>query len=77
MKYVGAVLFAVALMAGPFLLGSEWGRHDTEAAVAQAFGCGRVYADNNDPALDAWNDDSPCYPAYKAWDKTEWHQGQK
>ena len=36
-----------------------------------AFGCGRVYADNKDPALDASDDQSPCYPYYKAWRESE------
>ena len=42
-----------------------------------AFGCGRFYAGNFDPADDPRDEQSTCYPYYKAWDKTEWHQGQR
>ena len=67
-----AVAVLVALLGGVFI-GAGMMRDHMTPQIGYAFGCGRFYADNNDPALDPRNDESPCYPYYKAWDATEWH----
>ena len=37
----------------------------------EAFGCGRFYAGNFDPADDPRDENSRCYPYYKSWEATE------
>jgi hypothetical protein len=70
---VFAILFA--LIGGVFMgAGMEYDHDRYETGVA--FGCGRFYAGNFDPADDPRDDRSPCYPYYKAWDAQQWHPGQ-
>lgn len=67
---VSLVLASVALS---FILGAGMMLDHDKSQLGYAFGCGRFYADNNEPALDPRDEQSPCYPYYKAWDATEWH----
>ena len=46
--------------------------HDARE-LGSAFGCGRFYAGNFDPADDPRDEQSPCYSYYKAWDAQQWH----
>lgn len=41
------------------------------AKFGEAFGCGRFYAGNFDPADDPRDEHSRCYPYYKTWEATE------
>ncbi len=63
--FVGLILIG----AGVFILGADHGR----AELGSAFGCGRFYAGNFDPADDPRDEQSKCYPYYKAWDAQQWH----
>lgn len=42
-----------------------------QAEFGFAFGCGRHYASNYDPADSPTDMHSKCYPYYKAWEKSE------
>ena len=68
MKWIVAAILVLVL--GSFIAAE----HVREAALSElgfAFGCGRHYASNYDPADDPTDMNSKCYPAYKAWEKSE------
>ena len=74
-RYVGAkamrafifftVLFGVAGIG--WILGADYNARQ----FGYAFGCGRFYAGNFDPADDPRDERSKCYPYYKSWEATE------
>ena len=58
-------MLTIAVLSAVLGAGMEYDHDRYETGFA--FGCGRFYADNRDPALDAADDQSPCYPYYKEW----------
>ena len=62
-------MLGVAIMG--FVLGGGMEYDYNNARVASAFGCGRFYAGNFDPADDPRDEHSRCYPYYKAWEPGE------
>ena len=67
----GGIVGVTLIGIGIFMLGAGMMQDRDAKDFGYAFGCGRVYADNKDPALDASDDRSPCYPYYKAWRESE------
>ena len=65
---IGAMLPAIMLSS---LAVYEFEQHRVAVELGNAFGCGRFYAGNFDPADDPRDDHSKCYPYYKAWEKSE------
>jgi hypothetical protein len=54
-----------------WILGMGMMRDHDASEFGLAFGCGRHYASNYDPADDPTDENSKCYPSYKAWEKSE------
>jgi hypothetical protein len=64
-KYVAIAILCLLPLA------YELGAAHVRPELAFAFGCGRFYAGNFDPADDPRDEHSKCYPYYKAWEKSE------
>ena len=67
---VWAVTFVIVALASAFLGAGMMQDYD-KSKFGYAFGCGRFYAGNFDPADDPRDEQSKCYPYYKAWWRTE------
>jgi hypothetical protein len=69
-KYIIALIL---ICIGSFVLGAGMMQDYDARGFGFAFGCGRFYAGNFDPADDPRDEQSKCYPYYKAWDAQQWH----
>ena len=64
----------IVVMVLSIFLGAGMQSDHDQSKIGDAFGCGRFYAGNFDPAEDPRDERSPCYPYYKAWDARQWKQ---